>query len=67
MTLYKVWDAQLDSWAFDGATFNTRDRAIYQMLDYFSYDCDKSEMQIIEQELDSTGEWADLRIKEVEA
>jgi len=39
MSKYKIYDGQLNQYAFSGCIFNTKEKAINQLISFFSVDC----------------------------
>ena len=62
---YKIWDSQLEKYAFEEKIFNTKKEAVEQLVSFFSVDCE-GDLTSIRAELWSCGEFADLNIERVE-
>jgi len=61
---YKIWDKQLESYAFQEHIFDTKAKAIYQLISYFNADCD-GDLTKIRKCLWKHGEFSELVIEGV--
>ena len=59
----KIWDGQLNQYAFEEKIFDTKGEAIDQLISYFSVDCD--ELTKIRKTLWQVNEFAEMFIEEV--
>ena len=60
---YKIYDGQLNQYAFDEEIFPNKKEAIDQLVSFFSVDCE-GDLTKIRQELWSNNEFAELNIEE---
>ena len=58
---YKIYDRQLGCYAFSEYIFNTKAKAVDQLISFFSADCD-GDLTKIRAELWHSGEFAELHI-----
>ncbi len=61
---YKVWDSQLNQYAFDEKIFENKKEAVEQLVSFFSIEC-KGDLTSIRKELWVGNEFAELVIEEV--
>ena len=63
MAKYRIWDGQLNRYAFQETIFNTKNEAINQLISFFSVDLD--ELTKIRKSLWQDSEFAELYIEKV--
>lgn len=62
---YKIWDSQLNCYAFDEHIFLNKKEVIDQLISYFSADCE-GDLTRIRATLWKDNEFSELEIEEVE-
>lgn len=62
----RVWDRQLEKYAFDEKVFLNKEEAIGQLLSFFSADHDRQELEQVKKDLEDNEEFAELVIEPIE-
>jgi len=64
--MYQIYDHQLCQFAFGGSIFNSKHKAIEQLISFFSVDHNPQDLKCIESDLKNGLDYADFEIMEVE-